>query len=411
MGGGCTAKETFVVCNGRLDITPGPGKTTLDSAYVEVCWAAGEGPETINFDCCGSFFLLGNCDCSCVTTLVYDGAGCTSSALLQMRGDAVIDSSGSGPLVLTSVIGSAQPEPSATNCHRTLTLTGTNDDHNEIRGIFQPPSNKVCNVIKDGVGTWRFNGAGGGPPFSRISGTLHIQNGTIREATGKVVPSQFDIGDDATDATGQAVFFLEAGVGSGSLFVAEIVVLAAENTQVVLVGGGAGSRFSEAGMWLGRDVTLFAETGGTVDFQTFWFGGTYPTQDTAASNVTIGTADYQGKVLLNANGPLFTSGEVIVAYGEAAIGMNATLETGGGVTINAGATLSVVALISNPGDLATSATFADDTLTVAFSGDPTTGDEYILLLGPTNNTIATVTLTGTTQTGTYDSATSTLTID
>jgi hypothetical protein len=164
-------------------------------------------------------------------------------------------------------------------------------------------------------------------------------------------------------------------------------------------------------MWLGRDVTLFAETGGTVDFQTFWFGGTYPTQDTAASNVTIGTADYQGKVLLNANGPLFTSGEVIVAYGEAAIGMNATLETGGGVTINAGATLSVVALISNPGDLATSATFADDTLTVAFSGDPTTGDEYILLLGPTNNTIATVTLTGTTQTGTYDSATSTLTID
>jgi hypothetical protein len=91
--------------------------------------------------------------------------------------------------------------------------------------------------------------------------------------------------------------------------------------------------------------------------------------------------------------------------------MNATLETGGGVTINAGATLSVVALISNPGDLATSATFADDTLTVAFSGDPTTGDEYILLLGPTNNTIATVTLTGTTQTGTYDSATSTLTID
>ncbi len=67
--------------------------------------------------------------------------------------------------------------------------------------------------------------------------------------------------------------------------------------------------------------------------------------------------------------------------------------------------------ISNPGGLAVSATFTSGSLTVAFSGNPATGAEYVLLDGPTVNTYASVTLTGTTATGTYDSATSTLTID
>jgi autotransporter-associated beta strand protein len=66
--------------------------------------------------------------------------------------------------------------------------------------------------------------------------------------------------------------------------------------------------------------------------------------------------------------------------------------------------------ITNPGGLVTSATFTSSTLTVAFSGDPATGAEYVLLAGPTVNSYGTVTLTGTTKAGTYNSATSTLTI-
>lgn len=421
MGGGCTEKQTFVVCNGRLDITPGPGKTTLDSAYVEVCWAAGPGSETIDFDCCGSFFLLGNCDCSCVTALVYEGAGCTSGAVLQMRGDAVIDASGSGPLVFTNRIGSARPEPSNTNCDRTLTLTGTNDDHNEIRGIFQPPSNKVCNVIKDGVGTWRFNRPQEvGGPFSRISGSLLVKNGTLREATGRMVPDIIDMGDTATGASGKAVLYIEAGSNLDSY----INVKESDGDQVVMIGGGNNALFSEYPVFLGRDVTFFADTGATVINRLRWLGPTANPYDNSSyqpcdRNITFGTEDHAGTVSLQFPDRLYTSGTVTIAYGDVELPDSYTfIETDGGVAIDEGATLTMSLLYrndvipgSNPGDLATSATFTHDTLTVDFSGDPTTGAEYILLLGPTINEYATVVLTGTTATGTYDSATSTLTID
>jgi autotransporter-associated beta strand protein len=74
-------------------------------------------------------------------------------------------------------------------------------------------------------------------------------------------------------------------------------------------------------------------------------------------------------------------------------------------------TLIVNELVDNPGGLVESATFTSSTLTVTFTGDPQTGDEYVLLSGPTANSYGTVTMTGTSMTGTYDSSTSTLTID
>lgn len=71
----------------------------------------------------------------------------------------------------------------------------------------------------------------------------------------------------------------------------------------------------------------------------------------------------------------------------------------------------VESLIDNPGGLATSATFTPSTLTVQFSGDPEAGDEFVLLAGPVDQAYGAVTLTGTSATATFDSATSTLTID
>lgn len=65
---------------------------------------------------------------------------------------------------------------------------------------------------------------------------------------------------------------------------------------------------------------------------------------------------------------------------------------------------------TNPGGLVSAATFSNTTLSVAFTGDPETDDEFVLLSGPTTQTY-TPTLTGTTKTGTYDAATSTITID
>jgi autotransporter-associated beta strand protein len=61
--------------------------------------------------------------------------------------------------------------------------------------------------------------------------------------------------------------------------------------------------------------------------------------------------------------------------------------------------------------LATSAKFTNTTLDVAFSGTPASGATYTLLPGPTGQTYGSVTLSGTSATGTYNSTTSVLTID
>lgn len=402
MGGeGCTEKQTFVVCNGRIDITPGPGKTTLDSAYVEVCWAAGEGSETINFDCCGSSFLLGNCDCSCVTTLLYEGAGCTSGATLDLRGNATIDASGTGALVLNGSVSGGSPPVGS--CRRTITLTlaGSSTASNTLGTI----SGNYVSVVKDGVGLWRLNGT------SPAGGTYTVNQGTLEATNSLAVPGLITI--DGEDRDGFSAFLL----GANRTKAVELNVL--PGTQEVLIGGRNGAVFSFEQIRMGRSVTLVADTGGTVTFRNVWTGEL--TTDPATEDVTIGTPGYTGTVLLDyqtGDAILATAGTVTVAYGTCEIGEFTLLQTDGGVTINEGATLTMSLLSrndvipdSNPGGLATSATFTHDTLTVDFSGDPTTGDEYILLLGPTNNTIATVTLTGTTKTGTYDEATSTLTID
>jgi fibronectin-binding autotransporter adhesin len=67
-------------------------------------------------------------------------------------------------------------------------------------------------------------------------------------------------------------------------------------------------------------------------------------------------------------------------------------------------------IVSGPVDKIASATFTNTTLTVQFSSDPTSGDQYQLLAGSTVQTYDSVLLTNTSFTGTYDSATSTLTI-
>ena len=84
--------------------------------------------------------------------------------------------------------------------------------------------------------------------------------------------------------------------------------------------------------------------------------------------------------------------------------------TSGSLSVTDG-TVVINKIVSGPAGLVTSATFTPTTLTIAFSGNPAAADEFQLLTGATVQSYASVTLTGTTATGTYDSATSTLTID
>jgi autotransporter-associated beta strand protein len=83
----------------------------------------------------------------------------------------------------------------------------------------------------------------------------------------------------------------------------------------------------------------------------------------------------------------------------------------GTLNVQAGSVV-VESIASNPGGLVTGAEFSSTALTVAFTGDPAPGSEYVLFSGSTTQSYGGyVTLTGTTMTGTYNSSTATITID
>jgi hypothetical protein len=100
------------------------------------------------------------------------------------------------------------------------------------------------------------------------------------------------------------------------------------------------------------------------------------------------------------------SGGITLAAGTlnlSAVTMTGTLSVSGG-------TANLSQFVTNPGGLATSAALTSSTLTVAFSGAPSSGQQYVLLPGATSSPTSVV-LTGTSATGTYSASTSTLTID
>ena len=497
-----TCEETFffMLCNDEFTVTPAPYPCdgTLNELEIKVCWDETEGYflenpyETLRFKCCDGTYLLSNCDCDCVTTLLYEGPGCTSNATLIIAGDCVIDASGTGPITLEGSYFNSR------DCNRTLTLTGTNTSDNTTGDIPEPQGSPTLSVVKNGVGRWRLVGNSGFTgTCTAKSGTLVIGNDVLEAGASPVGTQNPIVGDTTPGATGTVALLVEAG------FSVERDVTVASGAgvdQFVMVGGASESGVvtfaSGTNLNIGRDMALVARTGGTVWFSMLWkqSSGT----GTPSADVDIGASGYAGTFELLTSGTLETTGTVTVRYGNAVLGTSTVLKAAGltlndgtalqvanstdgidpttpvtagdatltlyfashvvsqdldslevtgtmtldgngtltvadlsgaggivvdGATLNINAntmtgtldidsgTVNVNTLIDNPGSLATSATLTSSTLTVAFSGDPATGAEYVLLAGPTGNSYGSVTLTGTTATGTYDSETSTLTID
>lgn len=457
----CTDTVTFFLCNDEFHVTPAPCSGKLQNLNIEVCWEdVAEPSEVLRFQCCQNItYLLGNDDCDCVTTLLYEGDGCTSNASLVMRGDAIIDASGGGPLVLTTQVNGGLDE-------RTLTLAGTSAAANTINAI----SGRRVSVVKDGTGLWRLNAG------KAFGGTLTVKDGTLHVASSGAAGSTVVIGDEDAATSSVVKFLLEQNQTASPDF----DVLAVPSTQAVLIGGAntAGTATYSAGeIRMGRDVTLVAATGGTVVFEnSVWSGPS--TGSPAVRNVSIGAAGYAGLILLNTVGTLATAGTVSVQYGTTIIGYDTTLSAGvlqvvsggvlqvgqgdamsggiegdvvnnaviifnhsgsltysgnisgtgmltksgdgtltlsgvlsyGGITDIVAGAIVTQTLVSGPARFA-SATFTPTGLTVAFSSEPESGEEYRLLPGATAQTYATVTLTGAgSATATYDSSTSTLTI-
>jgi autotransporter-associated beta strand protein len=477
-------RETIVfpLCWDAFNVEPVPCGSNFQDLKIKVCWdQLATDLETLKFSGCNGITIwLGNCLYECKTVMTYDGPGHTSNAVIQMRGDGEIRADGTGPLVLTSAVTQSE------TCDRTLTLAGTSDHANEIRTIGDPAGSAVCHVIKNGIGRWRFNATS-----RAFQGDLTVKLGTLQVGNAGSIGDLVLIGGD----NGPASLLLEQDKN------ASVDFKALAGTQPVFVGGmhdTGESRFSSGVIMMGRTVTLVAKTGGAVDFSNTWSGLEYPSD--CDQNVIVGAIGFAGTVQLFNAGTLHTTGELIIAYGDAITGFSTVVSADAGLslqnntslrvtkttngidpstpvtaataslaiwsepgdppasqsldelivtgtlTLDGSGSLTVADLsgaggivnedgtltinqnsmtgslsitggtvianepITNPGGLVTSATFTSGALTVAFSGDPASGAAYVLLSGPTVNSYGTVTLTGTTKAGTYNSATSTLTI-
>lgn len=488
----CPFDVEFVICWNEFHVEPVPCGTNFKLVDITVCWDESSEDETLEWSGCALFspIRLASCDRGCKTHLIYRGPGLTSGVTIQQGGDATIESSGTGPLVLTQRVAQVRP---GGNCNRTLTLTGTNDGVNMIdEGLTNPPDvpSYVLGLIKRGPGRWRLahsNLIGG---FSYLyQGTLEIgvTTGPSSGALGTAL-QRLPVGE--VGATGGVARLL---LGNGINFTRWVDIIGSGRAVEIGTYDATACGFTDStSFWYqGGAATVFAATGGQLEIFNRWTNGTGTGTPTA--NVTFGKSDALGEVLLTNN--LRTSGTVTVAYGllrvdgslgefENAASVNVSggaelryvsdpaftrplnlsgtlsgdVEVEGLVTIGVAATVSVQAgdvitfsggmagsgsltkdgagtmtigpsnswtgeltidagdvvvaeLVDNPGGLGASATFTATTLAVAFSGDPATGAEYKLLAGSVDNQYASVTLTGTTATGTFDSASATLTID
>lgn len=310
----CPFTHTFLLCEGTFNISPLPCGGTFHRVDVEVCYEEeSTSVEVFNFKGCNGPVSLGACPTECATTLLYTGAGLTSSAAISMYRDSTIEANGSGPLVLT---GNITPVAS---CVETLTLTGTSTAANEIAGVIGILGSNPS-VHKTGTGVWRITGnCTYYGPLRVLSGTLIVDS--VAETGGSPFGGDANIlpfvGDPMATG-GVAALLVEAGTIRRGL-----TVESGGGSQVVILGGyGAGlSRFSSVGVaiHLGRDVTLQASTGGTIEFANAWLDSAEGTSP--AVNFTIGSAGNTGEVVFAGSVPASITSVTVVA-GTLAINSN-----------------------------------------------------------------------------------------
>jgi fibronectin-binding autotransporter adhesin len=454
----------FLLCWESFNVEPVPCGSNFSQLKIKVCWEdQAVTAEALTFSGCNNITItLGFCVDSCVTTMTYVEAGHTSNAVIQLRGDAVIEANGTGPLVLTSNITHAG------SCDRKLTLSGTSTQANEISGVIQDSSSGLS-VVKTGTGLWRLSGA------NAFTGQLKVETGTLVVADDVGASGASPIGD----VSGSSSMPLIGTSTSGANFFLDNVTMSrgawtvAAGSGTVAIGGiGTGTAIFATSYTtrLGRDVTLQAGSGGTARFGNTWqdtLGGSnpavaftigsagndgtvvlesdLPTSITSLTLVTgtlkpdfndriapttpvtiqlatydrdgfdqsidsltvTGIATFAGSGTTTVNNSLSGSGSIVNSAGTLQIDGTNTMT--GSVSITGGSVV-VTTVVSGPSGLNT-ATFTNTTLTVDFSSAPSSGQQFKLLYGSTVQSYA-PTLTGAGgATATYNSSNSTLTID
>lgn len=304
----CPFTHTFPLCHGSFNISPLPCGGTFHRVDVEVCYTEeATSTETFDFQGCNGPISLGACPTQCETTLLYTGAGLTSSAAISLYRDSTIEANGTGPLVLT---GNITPVAS---CVETLTLTGTSTAANEIAGVIGNSASDLS-VRKTGTGTWWLSG------LNAYKDGLVVLDGTVViAASSDGVSSPFGgnnkmaVVGDAAATSGTAALLLAAG----DTISQSIIVPSGSGQKVVFGGLGSGSFTGAGTITLGRNVTFQAATGSTVIFENKLAvsGG--------AVSLTVGSAGNDGTVRLAS----FPAGVPVSVLGSIAV-VAGTLQTG-----------------------------------------------------------------------------------
>ena len=264
------------------------GKTTLQSGTLEISSIANVngGGSSLGAPTNSTNGTIDLGSAGTAATLRYVGSGHSTDRVINLAaGGGTLDASGAGPVSFTGgVTGVAGT---------TLTLTGSNTGANSITAVTG------SNVTKTGVGTWVFG-------TNSFTGRLSIEQGTIVAASNAANSgTATSLGAfngpipliGLADATGTAALLAANGVTIARII--EVAALGSGSQEVILGGSGAGEATFDgnSAIRLGRGVTLAADPGGNVKFQT-------PTAnwdqqdgtDNPAVAITIGTPTATGTV-------------------------------------------------------------------------------------------------------------------
>ena len=202
-------------------------------------------------------------------TLLYTGGTTSTNRVINIAGNAILDSSGTGPMTFTSAFTAG----SATTA-KTLTLTGTSTG-NTITGAI--PGSGTTALTKTGAGSWILSGANTYTGATTVSdGTLTLGSATtLQSATGTVTVdggtlatsvSATTLGGNLTFSTGTIAL---NGTSAGSLVLAAGKTFSMSGGTFSFTLGTTFDQISSAGSG------SMSFTGGTLNFDTSGVGFSY----------------------------------------------------------------------------------------------------------------------------------------
>ncbi|EDY18785.1 autotransporter-associated beta strand repeat protein [Chthoniobacter flavus Ellin428] len=201
------------------------GKTVIrqESVFVTSIGAAGATSSSFGTNVAGGIVELGNPGSTTTVNLLYVGPGETTTREIDLTGTTGtrrIDSSGSGPLILTNLQNTTANSVNTTGGAKTLELHGTNTDYNMITSVLMDNAGALTVTKADG-GIWILNPTSA----NTFTGNINANGGLLGltangiGAAGNVTISNggiFAYGGDLTTSTNFVLANNSTAVFAGS---------------------------------------------------------------------------------------------------------------------------------------------------------------------------------------------------